>query len=115
MALLLLVPVTMASPTMALLLLVPVTPAVLAYQHHSFKNKAMKIIEEEQESSDYLEIRNMLQGEDYLGRTLKNREKKQLRKYLERRDAAIESEKASASKAANDPSEDDTSIGRVSA
>ena len=95
---------------MAFLLLVPVT---MAYQHHSFKNKAMKIIEEEVESSDYLKIRNVLQGEEYLGRALKNREKKQLRKYLERQDAAIESEKASASKTANDPSSDDTSIGRI--
>merc|ERR1719162_696367 len=66
-----------------------------ASKHYNFKQKAMELIEEQ--GGDYLHVRNVLQSEDYLGRALEDGEKKQLRRYLERRDAAIESEKACAS------------------
>jgi hypothetical protein len=50
---------------------------MMACQSHkgSVKNKATKIIEEEEESIGYLEVRNVLQGEGCLGRTLTNCEK----------------------------------------
>merc|ERR1711865_417496 len=70
-------------------------------KHYNFKQKAMELIEAQ--GGDYLHIRNVLQSEDYLGRTLEDGEKKQLRRYLERRDAAVESEKACASASSTIP------------
>ena len=68
---------------MACIVVLPVYGIYWAVDHFQFKRHVMNALDENPNTiSNYLQARNVLESDDYLGRPLKGGEKKRLGKYL---------------------------------
>ena len=68
---------------MACIVVLPVYGIYWAVDHFQFKRHVMNALDENPNTiSNYLQARNVLESDDYLGRPLKGGEKKRLSKYL---------------------------------